>query len=143
MAESLSNLANSIASEGADVRVAVVTTDMRDEQRSGRFQTEVLEPAPFQGCNGPNDTAIIPDTGDCPNPLPAVFRASDDATENARILRCMVYRGINGDGFEKGLEAMRLSLSCDGPNRDAFDACCSEGSFEPDCVAPVEVDEGC
>lgn len=43
-----------------------------------------------------------------------------------RKFRCLATLGTQGHGFEKGLEAMRVALSCEGPNRARFGSCCVE-----------------
>lgn len=60
--------------------------------------------------------------------------------------RCHSTLGIGGCTIEKGLEAMRLALSCGGPNAELFKACCenyenrspeerkAESYYNPACV---------
>ncbi len=55
-----------------------------------------------------------------------------------RLFRCAVTLGTNGYFIEKGLEAMRLSLSCEGPNRALFGDCCEmdangKYTYNPSC----------
>ncbi len=124
-----------------DLRFAVVSTDLRAETDRGKFLTRPAEPESLLNCEaagGPN----APDTSDCGAALAAVdlrdgvLRAEEGATAEvlAAATRCLVTLGTNGDGFEKGLEAMRLALDCEGPQRELFGACCVEGRFDPDCA---------
>jgi hypothetical protein len=63
------------------------------------------------------------------------------ATELGHRLECLTSAGSMGDGFEKGLEAMRLALSCDGPNAALFAPCCAPSAeaggttrYDPTCT---------
>jgi hypothetical protein len=52
--------------------------------------------------------------------------------------RCSATIGTNGYFIEKGLESMRIALSCDGPNADQFGSCCQTDangnrSYNPLC----------
>jgi hypothetical protein len=52
-----------------------------------------------------------------------------------RMMACLLAPQRSGPGVSKGLEAMRLALSCDAEGGDAgaFAACCAEGVFDPTC----------
>jgi len=130
----------------ADWRFAVVSTDMHPPNgRNGRFLTSPAPPVPSLNCRDEAGEALAPDTADCAElvesgALSPILRWGPGAevaqeAELARRFRCMVTLGTNGDGFEKGLEAMRTALSCDGPNVAAFGACCVDGVYDQDCVA--------
>lgn len=65
--------------------------------------------------------------------------------ELEHVFDCAARVGVMGDGFEKGLEAARLALSCDGPNRALFAPCCVDrtaadgtrgaSAYDADCAA--------
>jgi hypothetical protein len=125
-----------------DLRFAVVSTDLRADKDRGTFLVRPTAPELSLTCpssGGPN----APDTSNCTEVLAAVeldgsvLRAADGAPADllAAATGCLVTLGTMGDGFEKGLEAMRLALSCDGPQRSLYAACCRDGVFDPDCAA--------
>ncbi len=128
----------------ADFRFAVVSTDMHPpNDRVGRFLVAPAPPVPSLNCRGPDGEAIAPDTADCAELLADGLLSpilhwgpggnADDLEGLARKFRCMVTLGTSGDGFEKGLEAMRTALSCTGPNDQFFGACCVAGEYDPEC----------
>ncbi len=128
-----------------DFRIAFVTTDMRSEARRGRFVDRAAAPTPALNCADGDGQPWIPDTDGCATladagELPAVL--SNARFETAEALgdrfRCLAQPGTDGDGFEQGLEAMRVALSCDGPNAAAFAACCVDGVFDPSCEEETE-----
>jgi hypothetical protein len=65
--------------------------------------------------------------------------------ELEHVFDCAARVGVMGDSFEKGLEAARLALSCDGPNRALFAPCCVDrtapdgtrlgSTYDADCAA--------
>ncbi len=134
---------------GADYRLAVVSVDMSAENpRRGRF-IDVPNISP----QDPGDcvlTGQVEDywaevcastdwSSDSPimsNPSPG-FRFDD---ENRRRLQCLILGLTPGDGFEMGLEAMRHSLSCNGPNANHFAPCCVDDPttglqrYDPNCL---------
>lgn len=125
-----------------DLRFAVVSTDLRTETDRGAFLVRPTTPEMSLTCptaGGPN----APDTEACDAALAAVdlrdgvLRAENGASAEAlaTATSCLVTLGTLGDGFEKGLEAMRLALSCEGPQGGLFGECCREGVFDPSCVA--------
>ncbi len=97
----------------AHVRVAVTDTDLRSPDRRGAF--------------------ITPTSPDCAGVGPILSLGPDSPlagaseAEVARQLGCLTTLGTRGSNREKGLEAMRLALSCEGPNAAAFGACCVPG----------------
>ena len=125
-----------------DLRFAVVSTDLRTPTDRGAFLTRPAAPDTLINCAAAGGPAS-PDTSDCGPALAAVdvrdgvLRA--DGAASAEVLaaaaRCLVTLGTTGDGFEKGLEAMRLALACDGPQAALFGACCRDGHFDRDCAA--------
>ncbi len=130
-----------------DYRVAVVSTDLFPGGPRGAFGVRPAEPVPALNCVDPDSgDPLVPDTADCAGlleagALPAVLTRGDgdfDAGYAATWFRCAATLGTQGDGFEKGLEAMRLALACDGPNAARFDACCADGRYDPTCEAAVE-----
>ncbi|MFN3197720.1 MAG: hypothetical protein ACE366_04795 [Bradymonadia bacterium] len=107
--------------DNADYRLAVTSTDLRTAGQGGRFLNTPAQPMQLINCTG-----VTPNTADCPAQLPLILKSENIANEQQLVtnFRCMATLGTQGDGFEKGLEAMRLSLSCNGPNREQFGKCC-------------------
>ena len=137
------NLA-SILHGNIDYRIAVISTDLRDPDHKGTFMRRPAEASPALNCfDAETGEAFVPDTADC-DPLreegPTILSPSttDSAAALAYQFRCRATLGTSGDGFEGGLEAMRLALSCQGPNRDWFGPCCQEGRFDPTCEASTD-----
>jgi hypothetical protein len=73
--------------------------------------------------------------------------SNGDAELTAEVLAdrfaCLAVAGTSGDGFEKGLEAMRLALDCNGPNAALFSACCvasdaGDRAFDPTCPGSAD-----
>ncbi|MCA9559985.1 MAG: hypothetical protein KC583_15665, partial [Myxococcales bacterium] len=130
-----------------DYRVAVTSTDLADDGPRGAFGVRPAEPVPSINCVDPlTGDPRAPDTEGCgalldSGALPTVLARGEgdfDADFAATWFRCAATLGTFGDGFEKGLEAMRLALACDGPNASRFAACCADGVYDPTCEAPVE-----
>lgn len=115
-----------------DYRIAVTSTGLNPENTIfpaslGRFtdcpnaMTSVLSPASVQaqsGC-GPEDVECL---------RPAL----------ASQFSCLAGVGTEGINNERGLEAMRSALSCNGPNAHQFGRCCQADSlgrlnFDPLC----------
>lgn len=136
---------------GVDYRLAVVSTDLSEyNETPGHFLADPALPAPLLNCTDPTGTAVVPDTEGCEERVMAgeitpVMHASALADPAARAdhFRCLATLGTMGDGFEKGLEAMRLALSCEGPNAAYFGDCCvpvvEQGRevlrYDPTCAA--------
>jgi len=135
-----------------DYRVAVVSTDIgtqTDPPRGNVMSRGAFQYAPASAdspqCGDLEGNPIDLNTADCdPSADPVISAAQLNALPEAerraeltRQLRCRTTLGIGGYLYEKGLEAMRLSLSCNGPNADHFSACCvpqGEGSvYDPAC----------
>ncbi len=124
----------------ADYRIAVVSTDMsKTNADRGKFLAKpAIEPMGFRSCRDENNENYVPDTADCQGlldqgQLRPILR-SDQVQSKAdleRKFRCMATLGVKGDGYEKGLEAMRYSLSCSGPNSDYFSECCVDDAKDP------------
>ncbi|MCA9544478.1 MAG: hypothetical protein KC613_08810 [Myxococcales bacterium] len=120
----------------ADLRAAVITTDMRNPERMGRFQADYARQA------APN-CPEAPVVDGCPETLSPVLSAADaDGCGDDRACRlaemgtrlgCMAQQGTGGDGFEAGLAALRAATACDGPNAEHFAPCCVDGRFDPTC----------
>jgi hypothetical protein len=60
-----------------------------------------------------------------------------------KLFRCSATLGTNGYFIEKGLEAMRIALSCDGPNASQFGSCCQRDAnnnlfYNPVCEPSAE-----
>ena len=106
---------DSMVSLNARFRLAVVTTDVKDPEKQGRFQNNPARTA-SQVCE------IQPNTSDCPMELPVVIDSDnylikpDDISGGLRVdelrrdFRCIATVGTEGDGFEKGLMAARLAM---------------------------------
>ena len=70
----------------------------------------------------------------CPNQDPTCVQKKLLEKE----FRCRATLGTGGFLYEKGLESMRLALSCKGPNAEYFSACCerygtSQAYYNPVC----------
>jgi len=137
--------------KSVDYRLAVVSTDMYaysspSEREMGRF---LLKPAPYLStlnCFDTDEAPYQPNTEDCAalvanGDLEAILSSGPNANvgqdcpdgldyaqcvqaDLERKFRCLATIGTGGDNFEKGLEAMRVGLSCDGPNGERFGICC-------------------
>lgn len=139
------------AGDPTDFRIAVTNTDLRTATSRGRFQDR---PA-VDSVNCAGGLALAP--GECDDLIDADGRwffggilmpgvGGTNPEDLEHRFRCLAQLGTNGDGFEKGLEAMRLALSCDGPNRSAFAACCVDemnavgevvkSTYDPSCAPP-------
>lgn len=131
----------------ADYRLAVTSTDLQDAAQSGRFLASPAPAVASLNCRDANDEPLVPNTADCPDNLPAIIASGRegnvmDQADLELKFRCLATLGTTGDGFEKGLEAMRLALSCRGPNKDLFGSCCNEdGTYDPACVIGEGVPE--
>ena len=128
-----------------DYRIAVVTTDLVNGT-PGAFRSSVgratltCETGPSTACDGLYDEVSGALTFG-PVLSPALVGGEVSSSETlARQLGCLVSAGTSGDGFEKGLEAMRRALSCDGPNAAAFGTCCVDGVYDPGCAPAVSPD---
>ncbi len=94
----------------ADVRVAVTSTDLVRADRRGAF--------------------VQPTRPGCEAQAPILALGPDTASSFASVetvaaqLACLTDLGVRGSNREKGLEAMRLALDCNGPNAAAFGRCC-------------------
>jgi hypothetical protein len=128
-----------------DYRIAVTSTDLQDPMRAGRLLNEPAAPQPALNCrDAVTGEPVVPATDGCgalkdSGQLPTVLRSQDvvDQADLEQKVRCLTTLGTQGDGFEKGLEAMRLALSCAGPNADLFSQCCTDaGDFDIACVVP-------
>ncbi|MEE2645335.1 MAG: hypothetical protein VYD19_10415 [Myxococcota bacterium] len=143
----------------ADYRIAVVSTDLGSaedpSQDAARFVYK--KPPPQVICQvstpmGPMNQSRETDTADCPadGGLSPIISAEELENECAgsgescvqealeRRFRCMATRGTEGFIHEKGLEAMRKALSCQGPNAELFSPCCeypgtAEAFYNPAC----------
>lgn len=141
LGQSMRRLAEGMVARGVDLRVATTTTDMRTAGHSGRFQSTPTPAEAAINCAQADGTPFTPSTADCPADLPAIIEAGPETDIDvlARQMRCQTTVGTQGDGFEMGLEAMRLALSCDGPNRELFGDCCVEQggawAYDPLCEA--------
>jgi hypothetical protein len=144
----------------SDFRIAVISTDLRDSRHRGRF---VGAPArPFDpGRDSASACNPAVESSDCESLLvdPAldrrwvfgdVLRSGPESRggnigttreDLERRFQCLATLGTRGDGFEKGLEAMRLALSCDGPNADRFGACCVDGEYDRNCASRLATGE--
>lgn len=127
----------------ADYRIAIVSTDMNDPNQSGRFLNTAAPPVEPANC-----MIGAPNTADCPAEMDPIIRADaigsgcnpDDRecfkADLERQFRCHATLGTNGYGFERGLEAVRRSLSCGGPNTAMFEQCCVGDTYNPACEIP-------
>lgn len=132
--------------DSADYRLAVTSTDLQNAEQSGRFLSSPAAPVASLNCRDGNDEPLVPNTADCPDDLPAILASGregnvGDQADLERKFRCLATLGTGGDGFEKGLEAMRLALSCRGPNAARFGQCCVDGAYDPTCTIPIGAPE--
>jgi hypothetical protein len=133
--------------DSADYRIAVVTTGYNPGNKTfpinlGKF------------VNRPNRT--IPGLSECPDEMSPILtpdslleacNISDVACQEQVLqdkFQCLAQVGEGGINQEKGLESMRLALSCNGPNRNAFSECCIDdgrGAFmyNPACKASESI----
>jgi hypothetical protein len=133
----------------ADYRFAVTTTDLYDDRASGRFRNApgvlglTTDPAtpPLPDCSD----LLVPGSNPPRFDVGPILLGRDAAGQPlasetlAHRLECLLTVGNQGDAFEKGLEAMRLALSCDGPNASAFSSCCvpsadGRATYDPTCT---------
>ena len=151
----------------ADYRIAVISTDMHaPNNEAGRFLRKPAPPTPSFNCRDENGERIAPDTNACQQlidqgELPTIIKSGREgnvgrdcagspnpeqcAKDDLELkFRCLATLGTDGHGFEKGLEAMRVSLSCAGPNAAQFGACCVDSdddgmldSYDPGCKVPL------
>lgn len=128
----------------ADIRVAVTSTDLANPAHRGALLTAPAPPIGTPTCVDHEGNQIPPRTAGCSDrALSPVVHLPHGASpallaEAQADLACMSALGTTGDDFEGGLEAMRLALSCTGPNGDLFAACCVDGAYDPTCAAEVE-----
>lgn len=145
----------------ADYRIAVVSTDIGAQTNPpkgntttrGQFLYTPADPNNSQ-CEVPPQTRDCEPAGPDINPIissEAIDNLYPESTgdqrkqqqkqELERQFRCRATLGVGGYLYEKGLEAMRLALSCNGPNASKFSQCCVDyGStnsyYNPACVIP-------
>ncbi len=142
LADTFATLADSGFFTNLDYRLAVVSTDMHPPNEAmGRFLARPAEPVPSLNCRDPETAEpVAPDTAHCADlELEPILGSHQglDATQTAEHFRCLATLGTNGDGFERGLEAMRVALSCDGPNAARFGDCCQDGRYDAArCASP-------
>ena len=142
MCEEQDNLARNFARISAqiaqtDYRIAVVSADLYADD-AGQFLVRPAAPVPSLNCTDENGNPQAPNTADCSelvqSGLKPILKPDDIAQDDlATAFRCLATLGTSGDGFEKGLEAMRTALWCGGPNADKFGACCADGKYDPQC----------
>jgi hypothetical protein len=137
---------------GVDYRMAFTTTDLRTPTAQGRFRDAPPKPNPDSGaCPAVERTADCALDPSAPAGAPRLAfgpllsNGGGDLTAEALGDRftCLAVAGTTGDGFEKGLEAMRLALDCNGPNASLFSACCVPGerghmAFDPTCPGSAD-----
>lgn len=135
LADGLRSVAGRIAA--LDARIAVTSTDLRTQTARGNFYGPSERPFISPNCNAVGQPepeacdailAAAPFVGDVLAVEPGL---SEEGLGD--ILRCLTDRGTGGDGFEKGLEAIRISLACDGPQAELYAPCCEGGRFDPRC----------
>ena len=129
-----SNFLNDELGEATDYRIAVTSTDLEPMGAKGLFMTGPSGgPQGVQNCPASDITPEereaqrqrcqqLRDMGE----LTPILRSDtiQDKQQLEERFSCMAALGTGGTGFEKGLEAMRLALSCNGPNAAMFGDCC-------------------
>ncbi len=131
-----------------DYRIAVTSTDFETENTGN---ANGMQTGPGSFLTGPRRMQMV---DNCQNDISAEERAAQrercrqlrDMGQLTPILRsdniqskqdledrfrCMATLGTGGSGFEKGLEAMRMALSCNGPNQAMFGDCCVPDQLDP------------
>lgn len=127
-----------------DIRLAVTSTDLSDSAHRGAFLTAPAAPVAQPQCLDTDGVPFVPQTAGCADrALSPILRlpyggSVEELAEARADLACMTTLGTRGDDVGRGLEAMRLALSCGGPNADRFAACCVDGAFDPTCTAEVD-----
>lgn len=136
----------------ADYRIAIVSTEIGNDRTGnsqtvgGKFLYNPADPNRYL-CRDHNDNEIFAETTDCEpvsdniNPIINSQLIGDDRQELERQFRCRAMLGTGGNPYEKGLEAMRLALSCNGPNAAKFSQCCIDygsdlSKYDPECMIP-------
>ncbi|MGC6415922.1 MAG: hypothetical protein ACON3Z_02265 [Bradymonadia bacterium] len=141
LSENFSAFSNFLFNElgaSADYRLAVTNMDTDEGKARGRFLVDPAAPAVAQGCPTADGVGFVPNTADCQalvdsGALKPVLRGEEIQSQQQleQIFRCMATLGTGGSGVERGLEAMRLALSCNGPNAAQFGGCCIDNPDEP------------
>ena len=148
----------------ASVRIAVTSTDFEHADRRGAFvaptttsdancdDLPLIDTPPGWRPTDPHEApparpSIDTPPGWRPTDQPILHAGSDnpDLTAEAltRRVACLTHLGTRGSNREKGLEAMRAALSCEGPNAAVYGACCVPGPdgrrhFDRECAAEPE-----
>ncbi len=129
-----------------DLRLAVTTSDMvpphpnRTPQRRQPASFEMAYPSREDrnpACYGEERPGRPPSEEACEG-TPPVFSNDDyrgDPILAGVVLRCMVTMGVAFSSQQRGFEAMRTALHCDGPNAALFGPCCGPDGFDPECKA--------
>ena len=131
----------------ADYRISIVSTGSIDPSSRqhplplGSFvKTATQETIQELNCPSNLPPVISEDNLNCP--------AGDLECQRTNLLKtfqCLARVGDQGFNFEKGLEAMRLALSCNGPNSGFFLECCRDldtrdGKFyDPTCQSTPNI----
>ena len=108
-----------------DYRIAVVSTGQRDESDPfGVFPKDLgafVNPSLGQRaeCQNSTNQILSPTNLGCD-----ITDADCQRTQLKAQFSCAAQVGIEGVGFERGLEAMRSALSCNGLNANYLGACC-------------------
>ena len=141
LSENFSAFSNFLFNElgaSADYRLAVTNMDTDEGKARGRFLVDPAAPAVAQGCPTTDGVGFVPNTADCQalvdsGALKPVLRGEEIESQQQleQVFRCMATLGTGGSGVERGLEAMRLALSCNGPNAAQFGGCCIDDPEQP------------
>ena len=108
-----------------DYRIAVVSTGQADESDPfGVFPKDLgvfVNPSLGERteCQASTNQILSPNNLGC-----AITDAECQRTQLKAQFSCAAQVGIDGVGFERGLEAMRSALSCNGLNANYLGACC-------------------
>lgn len=127
-----------------DIRLAVTTTDMvpphplinPPKRQPASFDLvhplrEERNPACFD-----DERPGRPPSAEACADLPPVFDSSayaGDPITAGVVIRCMLTMGVGYPAPQRGFEAMRTALHCDGPNAALFAPCCRADGFDPEC----------
>lgn len=138
---SLTPLVDDLITRGVDYRIAVTTTDISTQEMIGNVMDGDQGSFEYKPERPNNDLAFfeLEVNEACRAPRAPILSSEQMATRDdhraglLEELSCRLFLGTKGNTYEKGLEATRRALSCDGANRALFGACCEGGRFQQEC----------
>ena len=134
MKEEQTSLANNFATfsdfifddlrNSVDYRIAVTSTGSKVEGSIGAYPNNLGVFVTQSSDTSPQCSVSLPPVISPTNLGCAIEDSACQREALQRTFSCLAQVGIDGIIWEKGLEAMRSSLSCNGPNAGFFGACC-------------------